>query len=100
MGGDAHTGLNFPKAQAIKDATMAYSILEHYQAGSAFLHLNGSYHSDNYEGILWYLQQDQPDLKYSTITTVAQKDLKVLENENKKKADFIIVVPENMTKTY
>ncbi len=101
MGGDAaHSSLNFPKAQAIKDATMAYSILEHFQSGKTFLHLNGSYHSDNYEGILWYLQQAKPNLKYKTITTVSQKDIGNLSKEHIGKADFIICVPENMTTTY
>lgn len=100
MGGAAHTGENFPKAQAIKDATMAFSILEYYQSGTTFLHLNGSYHSDNYEGILWYLQQEKPNLNYVTISTVSQKDIGKLEKEYLGKADFIICVPETMTKTY
>ncbi len=91
---------NFPKAQALKDATMAHFILKHYKQGELFLHFNGAYHSDNFEGILWYLKQHQPALKYSTISTVSQKDLKVLEKDNKQKADFIIVVDEDMTTTY
>ena len=101
MGDDAaHSSLNFPKAQAIKDATMAFSILEYFKKGKTFLHLNGSYHSDNYEGILWYLRQSKPDLTYKTITTVSQKDIGTLRKEHLGKADFIICVPENMTKTY
>ena len=101
MGGDAaHSSLNFPKAQAIKDATMAFSILEYYKTGTTFLHLNGSYHSDNYEGILWYLKQEKPNLNYKTISTVSQKDIGTLSEEHKGKADFIICVPENMTTTY
>ena len=101
MGGDAaHSSLNFPKAQAIKDATMAYSILEYYQTGKTFLHLNGSYHSDNYEGILWYLKQAKPNLNYKTITTVSQKNISNLSKEHFGKADYIICVPDNMTTTY
>ena len=98
MGG--HSGANLPKAQAIKDATMAHFILEYYRPGSLFLHFNGSYHSDNYEGILWYLKNKQPNLKYATITTVSQKDVNTLLGENKGRADFIICVDENMTNTY
>ncbi len=97
---EGHDGENLPKAQAIKDATMGHFILESYEPGQLFFHLNGSYHSDNYEGILWYLRQQQPALRYATISTVSQEEVKRLENEHKKKADFIIVVPENMTKTY
>lgn len=98
MGG--HSGANLPKAQAIKDATMAYFILQHYVPGSLFIHYNGAYHSDNYEGILWYLKQKQPALKYATISTVSQKDIQSLLAENKGKADFIICVDEDMTNTY
>ena len=95
-----HQSENLPKAQAIKDATMAYSILEYFDKQKIFLHLNGSYHSDNYEGILWYLKQTQPDLNYFTISTVAQKKVDKLAKDHFGKADFIICVPANMTKTY
>jgi len=78
----------------------AFSILEYYKTGKTFLHLNGSYHSDNYEGILWYLKQEKPNLNYKTISTVSQKDISTLSEEHKGKADFIICVPENMTTTY
>ena len=49
-----HGGDNLPRAQAIKDATMAYFIFKYYQQGSLFIHFNGSYHSENHEGIVWY----------------------------------------------
>jgi uncharacterized iron-regulated protein len=95
-----HGGDNLPKAQAIKDATMAYFILQYYKPGSLFIHYNGAYHSENYEGILWYLKKQRPELKYATITTVSQKDISKLSEENKHKADFIICVDEDMTTTY
>lgn len=98
MGG--HSGENLPKAQAIKDATMAYFILQYYKPGSLFIHFNGSYHSDNYEGILWHLKNKKPELKYGTITTVSQKDVNSLLAENLGRADFIICVADNMTTTY
>lgn len=95
-----HGGPNLPKAQAIKDATMAHFILKYYQAGSLFIHYNGAYHSDNYEGIVWYLKKQQPALKYLTITTVSQADVHKLSPEHLHQADFIICVPETMTTTY
>jgi uncharacterized iron-regulated protein len=98
MGG--HGGSNMPKAQATKDATMAYFILQHYKPGWLFIHYNGSFHSENYDGINWYLKRKQPDLKYATITTVSQKNIKELLAENKGKADYIICVDEDMTNTY
>lgn len=95
-----HSGSNIPRAQAIKDATMAHFILKYYQPGKLLLHYNGAYHSENYEGIVWYLKKKRPDLKYATITTVSQKDIHKLLAENKGKADYIICVDEDMTTTY
>ncbi|ADR22020.1 hypothetical protein MATR_03460 [Marivirga tractuosa] len=88
------------KAQATKDATMAHFILKNYQKEHLFIHYNGAYHSDNYEGILWYLKRKEPNLKYGTITTVSQENVNKLLNENKNIADFIICVDNNMTTTY
>ncbi|MDC6384844.1 iron-regulated protein [Flagellimonas taeanensis] len=99
MMGD-HGSPTLVMAQAIKDATMAHFILKNYKTGSLFLHYNGSYHSNNYEGILWYLKKDRPDLQYGTISTVMQDNVHKLEDENKGIADFIICVDSNMTTTY
>ena len=98
MGG--HGGENFPKAQAIKDATMAYFISVNFINDQKFIHFNGTYHSDNYEGILWYLKKLKPDLNYVTIATVLQSQVDKLDKKNFSKADFIICVDENMTTTY
>lgn len=95
-----HGGDNLPKAQAIKDATMGYSILENLKPNSVFVHYHGSYHSDFYEGIYWYVKQDKPNLKILTIATVSQADLSKLDKEHLGRADFILVVDEDMTKTY
>ena len=94
-----HGGDNLPKAQAVKDATMGYFIAQNLVEGSVFIHYNGTYHSDNYEGINWYLKKLQPKVKIVTIATVSQKELDKLEAEHLNKADFIIVVDEDMTKT-
>ena len=91
---------NLPKAQAIKDATMGHFILRNWSEGKVFLHFNGSGHSDNYEGIVWYLQQEQPELDIMTITTVMQDDPGELLEESAGRADFTIVVPRTMTRTY
>jgi uncharacterized iron-regulated protein len=98
MGG--HTGEKMPKAQALKDATMAHFILENINIGTIFVHYNGTYHSDNFEGISWYLKKNQPSLKILTIATVEQEDISKLEKENYTKADFILVVDKDVTKTY
>lgn len=97
---NTHAGENFPKAQAIKDATMAYSILENLQKYQRVIHLNGAYHSDFYQGIYWYLKQEQPNIKIITISTVLQEQLEKLEKEFIQKADYIIVIDKDMTKTY
>lgn len=96
----SHGTPNLVKAQAIKDATMAWFILQNYEPNHLFIHYNGAYHSNNYEGILWYLKQSAPDLNYGTISTVSQDDVNKLSEENKHLADFIICVDKDMTKTY
>ena len=87
-------------AQAIKDATMAHFILKNYESDDLFIHYNGAFHSNNYEGILWYLKQENSALNYITITTVSQAEINKLLEENKYLADFIICIDENITTTY
>jgi uncharacterized iron-regulated protein len=98
MGGKPN--LNFPKAQAIKDATMAHFIAVSLSEGKKFIHYNGAYHSDNYQGIVHYLRLYKPGVKIATITTVLQDDIGSLTEENKGLADFIVTVPQTMTRTY
>jgi uncharacterized iron-regulated protein len=102
MGGDStsHVSPNFPKAQAVKDATMAHFILENWSKGKLFIHFNGSYHSSNFEGILWYLKKSDPNLEISTIETVQQDKIGTLEKENNNIATFVIAIPSSMTRTY
>ena len=107
----SHPNEKFPKAQAIKDATMAYFIVNYFLSVEQtkkplFVHFNGSYHSDFKEGIAWYLDYYFPTYNFgtskktATITTVEQENVDQLEEEHKGKADFILVVDEDMTKTY
>ena len=95
-----HGGPNLPKAQAIKDATMAHFIMKNHKPESIFIHYNGAYHSNNYQSIYWYLKKLNPALKIVTISTALQTQLKTLDAENKGLADFIIVTPEDMTRTH
>lgn len=95
-----HGGDNLPKAQAVKDAAMGYFIAQNLKPGTIFIHYNGTYHSDNYEGINWYLKKAKPAVKIVTIAAVTQKELDTLEKDYLNIADFIIVVDEDMTKTY
>ncbi len=102
MGG--HTGggepKNFPQAQMIKDATMAHFIYGNWSEGELFLHFNGSFHSDKKEGIVWYLRQLNPNLKIVVISSVEQEQVTRLDQDNEGRGDYILAVPERMTKTY
>ena len=91
---------NLPKAQAIKDATMAYSIMKNSQPSNTVIHFNGSYHSARHMGIIWYLDKYRPGLRIATITSVMQDDISVLEKDNLNEADFIIAIPSDMTRTF
>jgi uncharacterized iron-regulated protein len=93
------TIMNLPRAQAAKDATMAHFILENWTAGKTMFHFNGSYHSENFEGIVWHLLQQNADLKIMTISTVLQPEIESLTEENINIANYIVCVPESMTRT-
>ncbi len=101
MPGKGHSKPEFlPMAQALKDATMANSIAKNLKKGYTFVHFHGTYHSNNYEGIYWYLKRYKPNITIITIATVTQDEVESLNNENLGIADFILVVPERMTRTY
>lgn len=91
---------SFTEAQAIKDATMAHFSLKNMKETSVLYHINGAYHSDYHQSIIWYILQERPDAEIISITTVSQSDVTKLEEENKGRADFIICVDENMTSTH
>ena len=96
----AHMTQNLPKAQAAKDATMAHFIVQNIEPDHTFIHFEGAYHSDKYQGIIYYLNQYKPNLNIVTITTVNSKDVFNISEEEKALADFIIIVDENMTTTH
>lgn len=101
MGG--HGGANaknFPISQAVKDATMAHFTLKNWKKGQTFIHYNGSFHSDNHEGIIYYINQQNKRLNIKTISVVEQDDVSKLSEDNTGIADFVICVPSSMTKTY
>jgi hypothetical protein len=102
MGGNGmpdHVNENLPKSQASKDATMAMFIHDNMKKKHLFVHYNGAYHSDKYQGIIYYLNRLK---KYDivTISTVSASDLQSISEEDKAKADFIILVDEHMTSTH
>jgi uncharacterized iron-regulated protein len=94
-----HGGENLPKSQAVKDATMAYFILKSWSKGKLLIHYNGSYHSNNHQGIEWYLKKADPSLKILTIGSTEQAGIDTLAKDANGLADFIICTPESMTKT-
>jgi uncharacterized iron-regulated protein len=98
MGG--HGGENFPKAQAIKDATMAHFIFINLPENGVFLHFNGSFHSNYYEGIYWYLKSMDSNLKIATINTILVDDIHHVSKDEFETADFILAVDTDMTSTY
>ncbi|GAB3575773.1 ChaN family lipoprotein [Spirosoma luteolum] len=119
MGGSAHgsgsasphgsTGdmaANFARAQAVKDATMAYFIRQNLKPGQTLLHINGDYHSKNFDGIVAYLREN-PD-RPLRILTIASLEVPNPDEPTKggettdlrHLADFVLAIPSDMTKTY
>ena len=86
------------KAQAVKDATMAWSIAQTLKG--KMVHLNGSFHSTGHAGIINYLNVYRPGLKIGTVEVVRQEKVDSLEESHKGLADFFICVPESMARTF
>ena len=93
--------MNFISAQAIKDATMAESIINNWQAGKTFIHNNGDYHSKQYGGIYWYLKKKNSNLKIAVISVFeSEKPDLILPEKDFIPTEFNLVIPNDMTKTY
>jgi len=93
------TGENMALAQALKDATMAQSILKLWSPGACVLHLNGTYHSNGREGIVWYLLKAKPDLRVLTIASTRSDDPSLPPGEDAGQGDFVLVTPETIART-
>jgi len=92
--------LNIQTAQASKDATMAHFSIENFNQGDLLFHFEGSYHSNYKQGIIWWINKIQPGLNIKSITTVMQSEWdKMTDTEIATIANYIIVVPDNMTQT-
>ncbi len=104
-----HNGQNLPKSQALKDATMGHFISQNWAVGKHFIHFHGTYHSDNHSAITWYvnryagnwlIKSTQHRPRILVISTVLQSQIGTLNAEEKSKGDFILCIPESMTRTY
>jgi uncharacterized iron-regulated protein len=103
MANMTHNGLDplsLAKAQAIKDATMAKFIFKNYSKGKLFYHINGSYHSYNREGIIWYLKDYDKKMKVYSITIVEDEQYSQNPDSYKGKADILIILPKDSPKSY
>lgn len=98
----AHLTANLGKAQAMKDATMAHFIVKSgCFDGKTVLHLNGTYHTENHEGLVWYMNQairkTSYELKIMTIACIEQENIDTISKKDASKADFVIVLPSAMS---
>ncbi len=98
MGG--HGGENLPKAQAIKDATMAHFIVLNLPKEGQFIHYNGDYHSKDFEGINWYINQYRKGLSIKTISTQIQEHVFPADSSSLGHADYTIIVDGEVTTSY
>lgn len=95
-----HGGKFMMEAQAIKDATMAHFIQKYWSPGKVFLHLNGAFHTNNYEGIISFLPKTWQRKDMLVISMVTQKDIEKLEDTNKGLGDYIFCFSEDYAKSH
>ena len=90
---------NMVKAQALKDATMAYFLVKSMSKDSYMFHFHGELHSAFNSAIQFYLRQYAPELQVKTISVLKQDDVMKFDSDDSR-ADFNIVIPNDMCKTY
>jgi uncharacterized iron-regulated protein len=95
-----HGGKFMLEAQAVKDATMAHFIMKYWSPGKVFLHLNGAFHTNKYEGIISFLPKTWLKKEMLVISMVTQQDIEKLEDENKGLGDFIFCFEEDYAKSH
>lgn len=88
------------QAQALKDYTMAYNIVENREKNELFFHINGDFHSADYGGIYWYLKELKPKLDVQTIKIEQAELPSDYQDSWTSGGDFILVVPSDFTKTH
>ncbi|MDD4747526.1 MAG: ChaN family lipoprotein [Salinivirgaceae bacterium] len=91
---------NLTKAQALKDATMAHFTLKYLKDRGLFVHLNGSYHTQNKEGLYWYIMQQLNNIEMVSISTISVPNVDSVGLDDLQTADYTICVDEDMTNTY
>ncbi|MCC5917985.1 MAG: ChaN family lipoprotein [Cryomorphaceae bacterium] len=93
MAGHGHDSKHLSHSQALKDATMAYWIVNNMKKKNLFFHINGEFHSKEFQGIYNYIRQEKKKWKVMSISSVMQIDVHALEDDNIMRADFIFVIP-------
>ena len=99
-GGHGMSPENFVRAQAIKDYTMAYNIGENAKKKSLFLHFNGDFHSKDFGGIYWYLNELYPKQDVKTIKVIQVEAFDAIPEEELSGGDIILAVPEDFARSY
>ena len=87
------------EAQALKDATMAWFISQNRGKDDLFFHFHGEMHSAYHSAIGHYLAQYAPKTRTVTISVTMSQDIYNFKPKDDR-ADYYIVIPQNMTKTY
>lgn len=94
MGGSGHVNINYFHAQCTWDAAMAYHIYRHWRRNrnQLIFHLNGSFHTDHYQGTVKQLLALRPKLKIKTISCIPLDDISQVDWANyTDRADFILL---------
>lgn len=88
------------EAQALKDATMGWFMARNMKPSTKFIHINGTMHSDNRDGIIPYLLKYRPGTSVATVTSRRQDEIDSLDPDYLGAADFYIVVQTDFPTSY
>jgi hypothetical protein len=69
-------------------------------ADAPFIHFNGAYHSQDWEGIVWYLKGALPELNVLTLHGTTQNQVLEPDSAALNRGDFLLITHERITRTH
>ncbi|NQD69919.1 ChaN family lipoprotein [Sphingobacterium shayense] len=90
--GEGHKSTNLVYSQALKDATMAHFLTKHKTNDNIIIHLNGSYHSKNWQGIPSFLPEEARERVLTINTVLTSQDFDIQQ------ADYTLIIDDSKQK--
>lgn len=101
--GSPHGNTHLLDAQALRDATMAHTIVEHLKQNpnALIIHVNGNFHSEGRLGIPEHLSAYRPQTRFIVVTVAGSEAPAKIEAESLKQlGDFVIYTKRTASRKF